>query len=108
MRVLIAGAGGLVGRELTRQLSDKHPVSALKHDQLDVTNRLAVRKLILAERPSLIINSAVLGLTACELDQSRAWDVNVTGAENLAQAAAEIDAEFLYLSTNYVFDGKRE
>lgn len=108
MRIMIAGAGGLVGRELTRQLSDKYQVSALKHDDLDITNRQAVRHLILGHRPSLIINCAVLGLGACELDQSRAWDVNVTGTENLARAASDIDAEFMCFSTNYVFDGKHE
>lgn len=108
MRIMIAGAGGLVGRELTRQLSGKYQVAALKHDDLDITNRQAVRQLILGDRPSLIINCAVLGLDACELNQSRGWDVNVTGTENLARAASEIDADFLYLSTNYVFDGKRE
>ena len=104
---MIVGAGGLVGRELTRQLSDKHQVSALKHEDLDITNRQEVMRLTL-ERPSLIINCAVLGVGACELDQSRAWDVNVMGTENLARAACNIDAEFLYFSTNYVFDGKRE
>ena len=108
MRIMIAGAGGLVGRQLTRRLSDKHQVSALKHDDLDITNRQVVRRLILGDRPSLIINCAVLGLGACEFDQSRAWDVNVTGTENLARAASEIDAEFLYISTNYVFDGTHE
>lgn len=105
---MIAGAGGLVGRELTRQLSDKHQVSALKHEDLDITNRESVSQRVQAERPSLIIDCAVLGLGACELDHSRAWDVNVAGAENLARAAGDVDADFLYLSTNYVFDGTRD
>jgi len=105
---MIAGAGGLVGREFAAQFSKKYQVSALTHNDLDIANPVTVRQLILAHRPSLIINCAVLGLDACQLDQSRAWNVNVRGTENLARAAADVDAEFLHISTNYVFDGKRE
>jgi dTDP-4-dehydrorhamnose reductase len=108
MKIMIAGSGGLVGRELTKQLSHKHQVSAFKHDFLDITNRELVTRIIRRVRPALIINCAVLGLDACELDQARAHNVNAIGTENLARAASEIDAEFLHFSTNYVFDGKRE
>ena len=108
MKIVIAGAGGLVGGELTRRLSNKHQVLPRKREDLDVTIRQAVRKLAQRERPALILNCSALGVDACEVDPSRAWRVNVEGAENLAQAASEIDAEFLHFSTNYVFDGKRE
>jgi dTDP-4-dehydrorhamnose reductase len=105
---MIVGAGGLVGRELTRQLSKKHQVSPLKHEDLDITDHQDVNQRVHGERPSLIIDCAVLGLAACEFDQSRAWDVNVASTANLARAASGIDADFLYISTNYVFDGKRK
>ncbi|CAN5582231.1 dTDP-4-dehydrorhamnose reductase [soil metagenome] len=108
MQVIIFGASGLVGKEFTRHFSNKHEVLVLTHDDLDITDRQAVKRTIHNERPALIINCAVLGVDTCELEPSRAWDVNVCGAENLAQAASDIDAELLHLSTNYVFDGKRE
>jgi dTDP-4-dehydrorhamnose reductase len=108
MRIMIAGAAGLVGSELARELGNNHEVLALKRQDLDITDNQAVRKLVDAERPSLIIDCAVLGFGACEIDQSRAWDVNVSGTENLARAASGIEADFMYISTNYVFDGKRE
>lgn len=108
MRIMIAGAGGLVGSELARELSNNYEVLALKRQDLDITDNQAVRQLVDAERPSLIIDCAVLGVRACEIDQSRAWDVNVVGTENLARAASGINADFMYISTNYVFDGKRE
>jgi dTDP-4-dehydrorhamnose reductase len=107
MRIVIAGTGGLVGREFARQFCATHEVVALEHRDLDITDRQRVKQLIVGERPALVINCAVLGVDACERDPSQAWKVNVEGTENLAQAASDIDAEFLYLSTNYVFDGKR-
>jgi dTDP-4-dehydrorhamnose reductase len=106
MKVAIIGAGGLVGKEFARQLSHEHQVLPLIHDDLEITDARAVKRLILDERPALIINCAVLGVDACELEPSLAWAVNVSGAETLAKMAAVIDAEFVQISTNYVFGGK--
>jgi dTDP-4-dehydrorhamnose reductase len=50
----------------------------------------------------------VLGVDACEANPILARAVNVLGAENVAKAAAAVDADFVQLSSNYVFDGKRE
>lgn len=107
MKVAIVGAGGLVGNEFARHLSPHHDVLSLRHPDLDITDSDAVSNVILNERPELIINCAVLGVDASEVDPSLAWSVNVAGAENLAQAANAVDAEFVQLSTNFVFDGER-
>jgi dTDP-4-dehydrorhamnose reductase len=107
MKVAVVGAGGLVGKEFTRQFSKIHQVLPLTHQDLDLTDAQAVRRVIIAEQPALIINCAVLGVDACELEPSVAWAVNVSGAEHLAEAAEAIDAEFVHLSSNYVFDGLR-
>src|SRR5947207_15757643 len=105
MKILIAGAGGLVGKALTRHLSDMHQIVALQHSDLDITDARAVKYITLKERPELIINCAVLGVDACERNPDLAWDVNVAGTDNLAMAAVDVDADFLQMSTNYVFDG---
>lgn len=108
MKVAIVGAGGLVGKEFTRRLSDAYRVLPLTRGDLDITDAQAVGRVILDERPALIINCAVIGVDACEREPSLAWSVNAGGAENLAKMGAAIDAEFLQVSTNYVFDGGRE
>jgi dTDP-4-dehydrorhamnose reductase len=108
MKIAITGAGGFVGKELTRFFSARHQVLALTRHTLDITDRHAVRRMILDIRPDLIINCAVLGLDDCEANPSLAHAVNVSGPQYLAEAAAEIDAEIMHFSSNYVFDGKRE
>ena len=108
MKILIVGAGGLVGKEFARQFSNGHQVLALTHSDLDITDTPDVRRIILDERPGLVVNCAVVGVDACELDLSLAWAVNVVGAENLAKAAADVDAEFLQISSNFVFGGTRK
>ena len=107
MKIAIVGAAGLAGREFTGQLSRKHQVLALAHSDLDITDAQAVRRVIFDWRPQLIINCAVLGVDRCELEPSLAWSVNVSGAECLGKAAADIDADFVQMSSNYVFDGRR-
>src|SRR6266536_2609967 len=107
MKVAIIGAGGLVGSEFARHLSARHDVLSLRHPDLDISDGEGVTRVIVKERPALIINCAVLGVDASECDPSLAWSVNVAGAENLAKAANAVDAEFLQLSSNYVFDGAR-
>jgi len=107
MKVAIVGAGGLVGSEFARKLSPHHEVLCFTHSDLDITDSEAVNRVILNSRPELIINCAVLGVDACELNPSLARSVNVAGAENLAKAANAVAAEFVHLSSNYVFDGDR-
>jgi dTDP-4-dehydrorhamnose reductase len=107
MKVAIVGASGLVGSEFARQLSPRHDLLSFTHADLDITDREAVSGVMLNERPELIINCAVLGVDACELNPSLAWSVNLAGAENLARAANAVNAELVHLSSNYVFDGDR-
>ena len=108
MKVAITGAGGFVGKELTRFFSVHRQVMPLTRHSLDITDVDAVRRTITDFHPDLIINCAVSGVNDCESNPSLAHAVNVAGPKYLAEAAAEIDAEFLHFSTNYVFDGKRE
>ncbi len=108
MKIIITGAGGFVGKELARFFAADHQVTALYHQALDITNREAVKRIVNEARPDLVINCAVLGVDICEADPALAQGVNVSGPKFLAEAVAEIDAEILHISTNYVFDGKRE
>ncbi|MBA3440936.1 MAG: dTDP-4-dehydrorhamnose reductase [Pyrinomonadaceae bacterium] len=108
MKIVITGASGLVGTHLAHHLAAKHQVLPLTHADLDITERGSVRRLILNERPALIINCAVVSVDECERNPALAQAVNVAGPQALAETAAELEAEFLHFSTNYVFDGVRE
>ena len=107
MKVVITGAGGLVGGCLARRLARAHEVLAPRRVELDVTDAGAVARFIEAERPRLVVNCAVLGVDECERDPAAARAVNADATRSLAAAAASVRAEFLHFSTNYVFDGER-
>ena len=106
MKIAITGAGGLVGQHLARSFANNCEVRALLHTDLDITDGAAVRNWCAAERPTLIINCAVIDVDLCERDPALAQAVNVDGPRHLATAAADIGAEILHFSTNYVFDGR--
>ena len=106
MKVIVTGAGGLVGGALARRLGRGREVLALRRADLDVTDAGAVARLVRSERPGLVVNCTVLGVDECERDPEAARAVNVEAPRSLAAACAEAGAEFLHFSTNYVFDGR--
>ena len=110
MRVLIAGAQGLVGRALVTQcrlMGDE--VLAHPRQTLDIVDHELVTKTITEAQPDIVINCAAwTDVDGCESDAELAFQVNALGPENLARACQKIDASFLTISTDYVFDGKKE
>lgn len=107
MRILIAGAGGLVGQALTRHFRTTSDVVPLSHADLEITSAADVGYAFDQIRPDVIINCAVIGVDECERDPAHAFAVNVRGPRLLARAAREHRAAMIHFSSNYVFDGER-
>lgn len=104
-RVLITGAGGMLGSALDRLLVDTEHL-ALTRAALDVTDASAVRSAVRYFRPQLVFHcAAYTRVDDAERDRDLAFAVNATGAANMASACAEVGARMVYPSTDYVFDG---
>ena len=110
MRVLITGAAGLVGAALTRHCrAQGDEVFAFDHEGLDISDERAVREAFGRLKPDAALNCAAwTDVDGCELDPQRAFLVNSQGVEALATAARITGASFVTVSTDYVFDGRRE
>jgi dTDP-4-dehydrorhamnose reductase len=103
MRILIAGAAGMLGQDLQKALAGRE-VTALARADLDVTDRDAV--LAAAAGHDVIVNaSAYTKVDDAETHEDDAYSINALGTENLAIAAARNGARFVTVSTDYVFDG---
>ena len=106
MKILVTGAGGLVGHHLARTLARDHDLLALTRGDLDISDRDAVNRYVSAVKPSLIINCAVIQVDESEQHPHKAEAVNVEGPRLLAAAASRLDAEIIHFSTQYAFDGE--
>ncbi|MBW3563639.1 MAG: NAD(P)-dependent oxidoreductase [Acidobacteria bacterium] len=107
MRVMIAGAGGLIGAALSRHFSARGETVPLLHRDLNIDDPQQVRKMVASIAPDLIVNCAAVGVDECERDPERATALNVRGPTLLARAASGAGAAFVHFSTNYVFSGDR-
>lgn len=107
MKILITGAGGLVGRALTEHCGTQgDEVFAYDHQSLDIADPQKVDATIGERRPDAVINCAAwTNVDACEGDPEKTRQVNSFGPENLARASRAVGAVFVTISTDYVFDG---
>lgn len=106
MKVLVAGAGGLLGRAIVREFAARDDVVALGHDALDIADARAVASRVAAERPQVVINCAAYNrVDAAEDDPAAALAVNAFGVGALARAVAEAGAALVHYSSDFVFDG---
>lgn len=109
MKVLVTGAGGLVGRAVSEHCANSgDDVLSYDHQNLDITHGDAVRRTIVGNKPDVVINCAAwTNVDACESYREKAFAVNAAGPENLANACRELGCAFITISTDYVFDGKK-
>ena len=109
MKVIVTGAGGLVGRVTVSTCSAAGDnVIGLTHQDLDISDDAAVRKTIDSESPEVVINCAAwTDVDGCELDQDRAFRANSLGPELLALACQRTSSLLITISTDYVFDGEK-
>ncbi|NJE54446.1 dTDP-4-dehydrorhamnose reductase [Thermococcus sp. 21S9] len=108
MRVAIIGANGQLGSDLAEVFKKKgFDVIPLTHKDLDVAVAESLR--ILKEvKPDIIVNTAAyVRVDDAEVYPEKAFAVNAIGALNVARIADEINAVNVYISTDYVFDGKK-
>ncbi|MBT2686895.1 dTDP-4-dehydrorhamnose reductase [Bacillus sp. ISL-47] len=109
MKVLITGAHGQLGKELQRQTSCLYNVTCLGKEELDITDKNKIDNIIAQVKPSKIIHAAAYtAVDNCELDQKKAIEVNGIGTAYIVQAANKVNARVFYISSDYVFDGRKK
>ncbi|WP_101948653.1 dTDP-4-dehydrorhamnose reductase [Mycobacterium sp. 3519A] len=104
-RIVISGAGGMVGRRLAAKSRQQgRDVLALTSAEWDITDATAAERHIQAG--DVVINcAAYTQVDAAEQEPDRAHAVNAVGVENIARACARAGADLIHISTDYVFAG---
>jgi dTDP-4-dehydrorhamnose reductase len=105
MRVLVTGAGGMLGTDLVGAAAG-HDVIALARADLDITDEAAVLAAFERAPPNAAINGAAwTDVDGAETAEDAATAINGAGAGHVAAAAARVGAHAVHVSTDYVFDG---
>lgn len=121
MKVLVTGANGLLGQKLVTLLQNqpdveliatgrgrnRNPEGNYAYLSADLQNFEGLRTFLRLSPPDLMIHCAAMTqVDECENNKGLCWEINVKATENLIGIAKEINAFFLYVSTDFVFDGK--
>ena len=106
MRVLIFGATGMLGKALMQVWKDDE-VIGLGSANADIRVREQVEVQVQRVRPDwIVLSAAYTDVDGCELNPQLATSVNTFGAVNVAKCGAKLGAKLLFMSTDYVFDGR--
>ncbi|MBI2021322.1 sugar nucleotide-binding protein, partial [Candidatus Daviesbacteria bacterium] len=119
--IMMTGASSLLGRGIIRSLPDNYqlvacyrnhkiPVTArVKAYKLDISNNYQTEKALEKIKPDLLIHAAALSnVDYCESHQNEAWMTNVQSTFKLVRLCEQSDIPIIFISTNAVFDGKKE
>lgn len=120
MKVFVTGVAGQLGYDVVNELCSRgHEVIAsdvigewkgnVPYVSLDITDALAVERVILDVMPDVIVHCAAwtaVDAAEDESNQGKVKAINVDGTQNMADAAKRVNAKMVYISTDYVFDGQ--
>jgi dTDP-4-dehydrorhamnose reductase len=124
MKVLVTGANGLLGQHLVKHLLQKNyqviatgrgatrlpiePSLQYRYHALDITDATAVYKLMSMEQPDIVVHAAAMTqVDDCELNPEQCERINVQGTSQLLVDAEACSRHFIYISTDFVFDGEK-
>ncbi len=107
MKVLLIGANGQLGSDIVKVFQKAgDTVLPFTHAQLDVCSEDRVAEVLTDAQPDFVISTAAYHkVEECEKRPDLSFQVNGTGAMNLARACKKVDAGLVHFSTDYVFGG---
>ena len=113
MKYLITGYKGQLGfdikRELLKRGVSEEDILAVDKDEMDITKKDEVDRVVKEFNPNVIFHCAAFtAVDKAEDMEDVVYDINVVGAKNMTDAAIDVDATILYMSTDYVFDGTKD
>ncbi|MEH7544838.1 dTDP-4-dehydrorhamnose reductase [Neobacillus vireti] len=110
MKILVTGYTGQLGYDVVHEgLNRGLDMIGIGQKDLNITDEIAVNQYVRELNPDAIIHcAAYTAVDTAEDNQENCWNVNVNGTKFLAALAKEVNAKFMFISTDYVFDGMGE
>ena len=109
MKILIIGAQGNLGEYMVKYFSKNNRVIGLGKKDIDISDRESIINTFKVINPDIIIHTAAItNIDFCESDESTAYKINTLGTMNFAHGAAFLNIPIVYISSSYVFNGKKK
>lgn len=108
MKILVTGVKGQLGYDVVKELEKRgHTAIGVDIDDMDITDSQVVRQVLTECAPDGVIHcAAYTAVDAAQDNEELCRRVNGLGTENIAGVCRELDCKFLYISTDYVFNGQ--
>ena len=121
MKVFVTGVGGQLGYDVMKELTARgyeavgsdifDSLGFEKYVKLDITDENAVKNTLLEIKPDAVVHCAAwtaVDAAEDEENQEKVYAINVLGTQSIAKVCKELDCKMVYISTDYVFNGKGE
>ncbi len=108
MKVLVTGVNGQLGYDVIKELKKRNTECiAAGRNEFDITDSVSTGNFIEKSNPDVVIHcAAYTAVDLAEDESEKAFEVNGEGTKNIALACKKINAKMIYISTDYVFNGK--
>lgn len=108
LKILLTGSNGQLGQKIAREHKGKFYLIKTDRHNLDITNKKLVTQYVAELKPDYIVHAAAYtDVDKAETDRLTCKKVNIDGTRNLALAAKALDIPIIYISTDYVFSGRK-
>ena len=108
-RVLLTGGNGFIGTRFREAHHHKFEILSTDVNELNILNKEKVEDAFRLFKPDFVIHAAAIALTDfCNSNPDKCYEINVTGAANIAEACRGIGSKMIFLSTEQVFNGNPE
>ncbi len=110
MKVLVTGVKGQLGHDVVMELEKRgHRAIGVDVEEMDITDAEMVRQVMEETAPDAVIHcAAYTAVDAAEDNVSLCRRINAEGTANIARACRDLDCKMMYISTDYVFNGRGE
>lgn len=107
-KVLITGAAGFVGSRLCKKLKEEYQVFGPTRKEWNLLEKEQTRRQIEQIKPDYIIHLAAVSDTGyCQMHEQETWEMNVKAAVEIAKASKAVDAKYLFMSSDQIYNGSR-
>jgi dTDP-4-dehydrorhamnose reductase len=108
MKILVTGGHGQLGREILGLAGHAHEIVGVDRPEVDIADQEQIIALVSRSQPDVVVHAAAnTDVDGCELNPNEGWRNNALATRNVAIACRKVDATLIYLSTDFVFDGKK-